>query len=431
MNPKDYINAKGISNVSIFILLLSILSYNGCSTTRIIINKNGNSNTIKSLDTCDTFWNAIKHLNVNCTYPNIRSDEYLFLTALKEYLNGNFETAESLYSNLAQSSLDTNIIQNARTMLNIQPAHQTHGENINYVNHKFTKTSSEDINANIHIAKEVLEYPDTPDTLLFERSSFGAPIVEVNINGKSKKFWLDTGSSDLIVSSDIAEECCISTIDSSMVSVKTATSAITGFRTTVSKLSIGNYTAKNLPGIIIEGKYLNTKILYLFYRYKIDGIVGWNLIKTLCVTFNYPKSLLIIDKPKNNQNSIRNVEWLESPLLKIPNCDGDTLLFMFDTGAEFSSINQNIFHTMPNLKTKIGVVNYQGVGGKKISLGKIVDHLSLITNKVNIELHKIPILQLDVTNFIQYDGVIGNDLLRDGVLTINYQSKYFEFNICK
>jgi predicted aspartyl protease len=39
-----------------------------------------------------------------------------------------------------------------------------------------------------------------------EFNSWGVPIVEVSVNGSVKRFWLDTGASEMVISSDVAEE---------------------------------------------------------------------------------------------------------------------------------------------------------------------------------------------------------------------------------
>ena len=54
------------------------------------------------------------------------------------------------------------------------------------------------------IPTPVFEIPDQPVVLPMRRSFLGTPVVTIRINGKPHEFWLDTGASMTLLSTDVA-----------------------------------------------------------------------------------------------------------------------------------------------------------------------------------------------------------------------------------
>jgi clan AA aspartic protease (TIGR02281 family) len=102
---------------------------------------------------------------------------------------------------------------------------------------------------------------EIPETLAVEINSLGIPVVDVMVNGRRKKFWLDTGASEIVISSGIAKECKITAIDTLTENVMTATTSISAAITVVDQFSIGRYTMSNIPAIIVDKKYLEKNVL--------------------------------------------------------------------------------------------------------------------------------------------------------------------------
>ena len=85
-------------------------------------------------------------------------------------------------------------------------------------------------------------FGDTVAILPLERSAAtDAPNVPVVINGKTKRFWLDTGSSISILSSDVAKECNVTSLGRDTLQLLTSVGRLPARPALVRSLRVGAY----------------------------------------------------------------------------------------------------------------------------------------------------------------------------------------------
>lgn len=124
--------------------------------------------------------------------------------------------------------------------------------------------------------KEYIQFPTTPVTmhLKFERGR--QPLIEVVVNGHIEWFIFDTGAQFSVVSDQIAEECGVTELDGTYKGISKNILSKPGI---ISDLEFGGISIRNHPVMIIKRKDLNIKFLGMFPLIKIEGIIGWPLIK--------------------------------------------------------------------------------------------------------------------------------------------------------
>lgn len=409
---------------SIFIILLMLT---GCMNPVITVHVMRSAATDHGADSCASFWDAMKHLDLYCSHFSMTREEELFRNALDQYQHSHFMAADSVLLGLALSAKDSSVKVHSRRILFKKLTERGDWTQLREIAPMFKETSSSIFQVMHEGKQSSYILPQTKETLSVELGEYGIPMIDVLVNGEKKKFWLDTGASDVVVSLGTVKECNLDVIDSVREGVVTATNTLQAALTVIPELSIGGYRSSNIPAVILDDSYLNKKILGIFARYSVDGIIGWRLLKNIRLTFDLAHDHIVIEKPSAAESRKRNVAWLEYPLLRFATGAGDTALFFFDTGAEFSSIDPWFVHRNPGVLRSGRIVQFNGISGKKLALGESVDRIELFSSPAAIAFEDIPVISAAHPHFIRVDGIIGNDLLMMGRMIFDNPNGYFEF----
>ncbi len=182
----------------------------------------------------------------------------------------------------------------------------------------------------------------------FKPSISGTPIVEVVVNGKKYKFWVDTGAGFTVISSKIAKKINLKMNGN----VGATATAATGNNVSITyaiidSLSFANINVKNHPCIVLNKKDLEFRISGMKVV-KIDGIIGWNLLQEMAVTMNFKtNSICFQDSQIANTQLDKNCEvnfiWMGEPLVKGHLKNNSQVLFLFDSGASNSCVYEKIY----------------------------------------------------------------------------------------
>jgi clan AA aspartic protease (TIGR02281 family) len=413
-----------------YILRASILVHllaTGCNYSVITIDENPAYSPKRVDDTCSVFWSAMKHLDLYCTFPAISTDEAYFLAGMRKFFTGQWTDADSIFNVLMMTTQDTAVKLNAREVLVLIRTEEGDWTELRKVYESFKETPPGFSGASQFIKNDSYSLPEIPETLAVEINSFGIPVVDVMVNGRRKKFWLDTGASEIVISSGIANECDITAIDTLTENVMTATTSISAAITVVDQFSIGRYTMSNIPAIIVEKKYLEKSVLGILKDYSIEGIIGWRALKNICFTIDLPNTRIILEKPRLKDLSRKNLYWCEYPLLLFRTPFGDTAKFFFDSGAKNSSAHPDIIDRMPGLERSDRIISFQGIGGNRTLIGESIDRIEMFSHDVRITFEAFPVMSVGRPKFVSIDGIIGNDLLKKGKFTVDYRNREFEF----
>ena len=239
-------------------------------------------------------------------------------------------------------------------------------------------------------------------------------------------FILDTGSGAISLDSSTVEEFKIFNTPSGK-SVR----GIAGVR----EVNFATNHSLTFPGLVVDSMdfYINNyDLLTSVYGVKIDGIIGYSLIKQFIIKVNFDSLNLEIYSPgkikypRGGRTFHPSFTSLPIQAVAIEDARRIKPKFYIDTGAGLSIllteqlVNDSSFFKKSR---KLLPILAQGLGGKK-------PIMITVSKKVKIgpySFRKVPTHVLDDTyNVISYPflgGLIGNDLLRRFNMIINYPER--------
>lgn len=265
------------------------------------------------------------------------------------------------------------------------------------------------------------------DSVSFDFSPSGTPIIAVEINGKKRYFWFDTGTNYSVISSEIANECnVIPIINEKSKALTAANYKIDAIPTNFKTLEIGNLVVYNHPALIVDDYNLRLRLFGPNKLTKIDGIIGWRLLKYAKFIIDYPKKQLIIQKSiHNNKLRITNFFWSGIPIV-VTKFHNIPLLFGLDLGSERSTLTYNIFNKINFTQTYQQTKVQGSVGGWKYNPSAVVPYFEMILGKAKVTFKDINTVELPKDFFFNIDGFLGADFINGRITTLDLQNGNFE-----
>lgn len=363
------------------------------------------------------FWEAMKNLDLE--YPernNLDQSHRDFARGLKSATDGAIEKAEEIFKKVILSTNDPDLENHAKELFVLFVGYRM-GYNPEILFQTDTPGNIRDVNIIPFDMekKETYKFPDKEIVVQAIASGSGVPMVEVTLNNEREILWIDTGTSNSLVASDIAEECRISPVGSKTFKAQTITSRKIETRLScIKQLNIDNFEILNHPAGITDADNMR-----YYHSIKMDGILGWNAIRHMLITIEIKNRRLTIRRPPANPSDQPNLFWFGFPVVKVKSKDGVPLYFGLDTGAEFSTITDNIFKKMDFKKVFKDSRIIWGAGGEEKIECKVVPKLEIILDGALLEFKDIYTLPKHHAQFIELDGVLGNDILDETRLIID------------
>ncbi len=248
----------------------------------------------------------------------------------------------------------------------------------------------------------------------------GSPEIEVMVNGKIKKMLVDTGCTHSIISEAVAGECRVKRIGVEMPMLDSNNKSESSELGYIEDLSLGNLSLKNQP--ILISKNLSIKLGGLTV-YRIDGIIGWDILQKLCVKISWKNNYLRLSPSRKTANTPGNLEALTHPFVTLQNEQGVYFYLHFDTGAmrtelfskSLSKINQQAISTQAQISLGVHSVSKkraQKIKNQKFALGD----KSFLFNQLSCTSERM------FSGFVELDGRVGVDLFRKGAIEFDYGS---------
>jgi hypothetical protein len=264
----------------------------------------------------------------------------------------------------------------------------------------------------------------------FEQLTGGVVIIKATLDNykDSLNFILDTGSGGISLDSATTEKLGLTTIPSDRT-----IRGIAG----VKKVDFTNGHTLNLPGLAVKDMnfHINDyEILTGVYGLKIDGIIGYSLLRHYIVTLNYDDRIMSVFSP-GDMRYPRGGYLLKPSISGLPMqyaeiSDANDVLgrFYLDTGAGLNLLLSNDFVEDSSIfssgKRKFPTIA-EGLGGKKEMEMVVLKKFKL----GNYRFTNVPIFLFDdefnVTSYPHLGGLIGNDILRRFNVIINYPRSEF------
>ena len=258
----------------------------------------------------------------------------------------------------------------------------------------------------------------------------GAPEIEVEINGNRKRFLIDTGAEFTVLASDLAEACGVEPLSSEKTLSETSTDAkVLILPAVVRELRIGALAVKNHPVIILDKKDLEFKLFGLIKIFKISGILGWNAIKRMDITLDYRGRIVRIQKPAEKKNPARNFFWMGYPFIKVASPSGRVLHFGLDTGANETYVSDLIFSKIDTAGMKTKRVRIGGAGGKLESVQtREIPRLQMVIGSNLLTFKGVRCGKSIEDTFFKFDGILGSDAAKDGIMRLDFTNGRFELD---
>lgn len=271
-----------------------------------------------------------------------------------------------------------------------------------------------DINTQTH-------FVDTVAVIPLMRSVTGTPVIPIVVNGVTKHFWLDTGSSITIVSSKSAIDCKVTPLESDTLQLLTAVGRQPARPAVIQSLRVGGLELTDAPAMIIDAAALRMRTGDMTTaEEKIDGVIGFDVIRALDLTIDDVRQQIIIRRPVAVQSTTpRNLAWFGVPIVTMLSESGSALHLALDTGAEetfgtLSMVTKTGAHWAPAERRRV-----RGFGGSALERGLVIPSVRLFLGDVPLSMRRVFLYDAQYPTIFIIDGTLGADLGRGAVLNID------------
>ncbi len=365
----------------------------------------------------DGFWEAIRNLE---TPQEIGLDaEHMgFARAVSIMAAGDFARAESLFTTLQDAS-DSLVAQKSQALLHDIWLYRSQWGKLKEDTDEGIEEGSDEgseegpglYDVYAELPPPVFTFPQSPRTIPLERSVSGSPVVEVTVNGKKHKFWLDTGAQGTVISSNTAQDCSVTPLIESGVKAIGATSqTVPVSPAALDSLVIAGIKITNQPVSIMDSRNLTL----MGGQIVIEGIIGWDILKHL--VFEMDSGGITFSEPAIAEGRERNLVWFTLPLVRCQYDSGTPVYFILDTGASRTNLFESALDRLKIKDFRTDSLTVGAVGGtQKISV-KIIPGIRLTLDGTEFafkDVKTMPELSCKRT-FVDAVGILGTDAFLAG-----------------
>ena len=271
---------------------------------------------------------------------------------------------------------------------------------------------------------EVLHHPEEPLVMSAPPSLSGSPTVRVVVNGHEYWFWVDTGAGMSVVASDVAAATDVFLSDA-QVDVGTPTSQeVSTIPAMIRDLRLGSVRVENHPVLVVDADALTFPMGN--DTMKVDGILGWPLLRQLHLELDYAQSTLTVLPQTTHHTEVRNLFWLETPLVSGTSQGGMDLIFLLDTGAHQTVLFEEYLQRETDHKTADVSATQGGAGGFETSMAQMVYEVRFTAGGADLVFDEILATGNSFSSVVAADGVVGTDAGSGRTMVVDYPCGRFE-----
>lgn len=255
-------------------------------------------------------------------------------------------------------------------------------------------------------------------------SPLGVPMLPVEINGRRFLFWLDTGASMTMISEDVARATGILARSPDSLEAVTAVGRLRVLPAMIGMLHVGPLDWRDAPAMIVgdaEFSVLDSSAAGHASRARIDGIVGWDVLRQLDIRIDHPGGVLTMRRPdrENLALSRRNLFWLGYPLVRATGANDSTLIFGLDTGLRETYVTRALATAVGLTPVQVEKRRIGAIGGDSIVRGEALTGITLKIGMAVLAMRSVTVRAPVVAGFVALDGVLGSDVGASGVVRID------------
>src|SRR5689334_1329873 len=385
-----------------------------------------------------SYWEALAELHPADAVSAARTDsEKEFAEALGNLMSGEIETAEHRLAKLRQTASDTIIRAGSRVVYTATLQYQEKWEALAALKKEQASRPALHDRASIELWADAFSnvpakkstFRSAQSRAVMSMSDVGTPLVPVRIAGKVYHFWLDTGSSLTMLASDVARDLNIQPLVQDTHEIVTSTGRVKAQPILIPELQIGPLLVENAPSMIVDETMMQMRepeSMLLAKQVKIDGIIGFDIIRELDVEFDYGESTIKMRNPATSRpEDDRNMFWVGLPVIRMSSTDGVPLHFGLDTGAQVTFVTETLLDKLQVSPARVESRRVGGLGGEISMRAPVMPDVRLLVRGFPLIFRgaavRAPVYQV----LASLDGVLGGDIWNSGIVRIDMTNGVF------
>jgi hypothetical protein len=280
------------------------------------------------------------------------------------------------------------------------------------------------------VDSQEISFPRQAVTLPLRVTPVGTPTVRVRIAGKDYQFWLDTGSSMTVLSSDVADAIHLPILGNDTLTVATFAGVAPARPALLAKMELGPIVITNSPAIVMDAQLMRIKGSgegVSWAGVPVDGIIGWDVIRHVDVLLDYANRKVTLKKPENMGTTgtpSQNLKWVGKPFIQVVTKSGATLHLTLDTGAQTSFLNGAALEKAQVRATSSNARAY-GIARTGGQPAQAVAALTVDVGGRSIVLTDLIVYNPAASSLINCDGILGSDIAQFGAVRIDATNGLF------
>ena len=386
-----------------------------------------------------SYWEALSELHPADAIASARTpSEKEFAEALGNLMSGDLEKAEQRFGTLRRSATDSIIRSGSRVIYTATLQYQEKWEALAALKNEPSQSKSDRTDkASIEIWAEAFRnvprktytFRSASARLPMSVSAVGTPLIPVRIGNKVYNFWLDTGSSLTMLSSDVARDLDIAPIVSDTLEIVTSTGRVKANPALIPQLEIGQLVVRNAPAMVVEETMMQMgepRPIEPTKHVKIDGIIGFDIIRQLDIEVDYSENSMRLRNPAiSRPDADRNIFWVGLPVIRLTSTDGIPLHFGLDTGAQLTFVTETLLDKLQLEAARIESRRVGGLGGEISLRAPVLPDLRVLVRGFPI-LFRGAVVRAPVYQVLaSLDGVLGGDVWNSGIVRIDMTNGVF------
>lgn len=385
------------------------------------------------------YWEALAGLHpADAVAAAQTPSETEFAEALGDLMSGDIQRAEGRFEKLRNSATDSIIRAGSRVVYTATLQYQEKWRTLSALKTDSAQTLLEQHDrASIELwadafkaaPPKVSTFRSSTGRLQMSISAVGTPLVPVKIQDKTYNFWLDTGSSLTMIASDVAADLGVKALTTDTLEIVTSTGRVTAQPALISQLTLGPLVVKNVPTMIVGESMMQmreSRPSSFGSQVKIDGIIGFDIIRELDMELDYGDGILRLRNPAiSKPDANRNLFWVGLPVIRIMSSEGIPLHFGLDTGAQLTFVTEYLLDKLQIRPARIENRRVGGLGGEVSLRAPVLPDLRVLVRGYPILFRgafvRAPVYQV----LASLDGVLGGDVWNSGIVRIDVTNGVF------
>jgi hypothetical protein len=393
------------------------------------------------------FWGDVALLDTPSAERAATSmEERTFAAALRTLMDGQPEAAAMAFEILHSSASDS--LVRARARIGLTMALSYYSDWASMARLRAATDTADGVPGSLALAAGVerwaralsivpppqFDIPSGVVVLPMRRSFLGTPVVTIRINGKPHDFWLDTGASMTLLSTDVAIAAGAKLAANDTLALGVVGGHIEARAIYLDSMSMGSIVVRGLGAALVSPEALRfdeRTINGVKRTVPIDGMIGTDVLRHLDVVIDARAGTITLSRPRRRSVATRNLFWVGYPVVRLVTRDGRPVIFGLDTGAEGTYVTTTLLRKLPHTPVAARRNSLVGLGGtqqgsssKKSSW--VARNVPLSDGNYAIALRNVPIMPAQRWTFVDFDGVIGSDVALATRMHLDFTNGVFD-----